>query len=248
MIAIVSSSTRERTAFASMCENRDWVCAECDSVRALKKLIRHTRVHVVLTRHRLNDGYSDDVLAALADANSGSIAKTIVLLASGTPPGLEARQVKLGAECVLRDPVRTEVLLEYLAKYREARSAAPRETVTPKTPQLLSFAGARVHLTDREVRHGQRRVRITPRELDLLEVLAESEDQVVSYQTLFSEILGRRYRGDTSNLRVLLGLLDASMQKTGISLRRWVEVIPKLGYRYRRPPLGTPAQRKNGPR
>ena len=49
---------------------------------------------------------------------------------------------------------------------------------------------------------------------------------------------GRRFRGDTSNLRVLLGKLTASAVSLGISLQKWVEVIPKLGYRYRRPRSG----------
>ena len=243
MIAIISSSGRERVAFASLCESRGWPCAECDSLRTFRKLIQHTRVRVVLTRHRLNDGFSDDVIAALSAALLPA-AKVVVLLPSGTPPTTEARQVKLGADCVQRDPVRTEVLLEYLAKYHLAPSSGTPTGGAPKKPASFRFAGAHVHCVDRQLQHGRRTTKLTPREIDLLEVLVESEGQVISYHNLFSEILGRRFRGDTGNLRVLLGLLDASARRVGLPLRRWVEVIPKLGYRYRRPPASVGTQKK----
>ena len=71
-------------------------------MRALRKLLRHTRVDIVLTRQRLNDGYSDDVITALTDNPVQSMPKIIVLLSYGTPPAVEARQVKIGADCVLR--------------------------------------------------------------------------------------------------------------------------------------------------
>jgi DNA-binding response OmpR family regulator len=241
MIAIVSSSARERTAFASLCESRRWACAECDSLRAFKKLIWHTRVQTVLVRHRLSDGYSDNVIAALAEAGHLPTPKIIVLLTSGTVATLEARQVNLGADCVLRDPVRAEVLLEYFAKYRRSPVTAHPAPPGKKEPSFR-FAGARVNLVDRQLQRGNRTARLTPRQIELMEVLVESEGHVVSYHNLFGEIIGRRFRGDTSNLRVLLGLLDASARKVGISLRQWVEVIPKLGYRYR-PPAGAPRDR-----
>lgn len=248
MIAIVDSAGREGAAFASLCESRRWAYAECDSVRVFRKFIRHTRVRVVLVRHRLSDGYSDDVIAALAETGQLPFTKIIVLLASTGTSSIEARQVKIGACCVLRDPVRTEVLLEYLAQFREAPTGSGRAK-SLKLPGRFVFAGAEVDTTDRRMHHAGRVVRITPREIELMEALLSSEGQVVSYHNLFSEILGQRFRGNTSNLRVLLSLLDTSARKAGIPLRRWVEVIPKLGYRYGRPaaaPTAKPSKASRG--
>lgn len=186
---------------------------------------------MALTRLRLNDGYSDDLISGLKQNNHGPVTRVVVLLPSETLPSVEARQIRLGADCTLRDPVRTEVLLEYLAKFRSRRHAAGASATPPKTS--FPFAGTRVDRVDRQIVHGKRITRLTPREIDLAEALVAAEGQVASYHDLFSEILGRRFRGETSNLRVLLGLLDASTQRVGVKLRDWVEVIPKLGYRYR---------------
>lgn len=235
MIAIISSAARERAALIALCEGRRWVCVECDSVEAFKKLLRNTRVDMVLTRHRLSDGYADDVIAALTESNLISSTKVVVLSAPGILSSAEARLVRLGADCVLHDPVRVEVLLEYLAKYRRASAASPTSRPAPEE-KILEFAGGRVLLVDRQWQRGKRVARLTPREISLIETLVQSEGNAVTYHNLFSDILGRRFRGDTANLRVLLGLLDASARKIGIDLRSWVEVIPKLGYRYRRPP------------
>jgi DNA-binding winged helix-turn-helix (wHTH) protein len=75
---------------------------------------------------------------------------------------------------------------------------------------------------------------ITPREALLLELLIRAEPEVVSYETLYNEILGRKFRGDTSNMRVLLAKLSISARAVGITLRSHINVIPKTGYRYRR--------------
>jgi DNA-binding winged helix-turn-helix (wHTH) protein len=75
-------------------------------------------------------------------------------------------------------------------------------------------------------------VSLTPREVLLVEVLAGSKGQIVTYETLYSEVLGRRFRGDTSNMRVLLGKLGSSIRPLGLTLQHHVDVIPKTGYRY----------------
>jgi DNA-binding response OmpR family regulator len=239
VIAIVSSNSRERTAFAALCESRAWPHVECDSLRALRKTLRGETPSVALVRHKLSDGYSDDVIAALNhDTSRANHTKVLVLASAGTPAAQEARQLALGADCVLRDPVRTDVLLEYLARFQ--RRAEPRRKAARSRSTSFGFAGARLHPVERRIEYAGRRANLTPREVQLAELLAESTGTVVTYTALYSEILDRRFRGETSNLRVLLGKLDASLRSIGIVLRKHVEVIPKTGYRYsapRRAPL-----------
>jgi hypothetical protein len=110
VIVIVSSNLRERTAFLSLCESRGWPAVACESVAALRRYIRRSPPGTLLIRHKLADGYSDDAIAALAAANLLAGARIIVLLSPGESSAREARQVSLGADFVLRDPIRTDVL------------------------------------------------------------------------------------------------------------------------------------------
>ena len=231
VIAIVSSQPRERTAFAALSESRGWPTTECDSIRAAVRLLQHSAPKVMLVRHRLADGYSDEVLAA---AGPASATKFIVLIPAGSTATLEARQLALGADCVQRDPVRTEVLAEYLAKYVKAAAAknAGAARVAPKT---IPFAGATLQPSARTLTREGRAVELTPREVALIQALVHPQGELTTYETLYHEILGRRFRGDTSNMRVLLGKLIKSAAELDVDLRHWIEVVPKLGYRYRRP-------------
>jgi DNA-binding response OmpR family regulator len=234
VIAIVSPIDHERSAFAALCASRGWVSAECDSLRAFQRLLQRQRPGVVLTRRRLGDGYSDDVMAALAAAGMAGAVNVVVLIGADTPAAVEARQVALGADCVQRDPVSPDVLAEYLAKYQRAVKPA-RGPAPPAVERIFSFAGARVDPIDRKIQAGSATGHVTPHEVALVEALVQAQGDVVTYETLYSEILGRKFRGDTSNMRVLLGKLASSARRVGVPLREWVEVIPKLGYRYRRP-------------
>lgn len=180
---------------------------------------------VVLTRGKLVDGFCDQVLAATPKGS-----RTIALIAAGTASAVEARLVSLGADCVLRDPVRTDVLTEYLAKYVSRSNS--NDTARPTPPKHFLLAGLTVEVVDRNLQGTTNRVQLTPREVALAQLLVEAEGEVVTYETLYHELLGRRFKGDTSNMRVLLRKLIASAQQTGTNLRQRIEVIPKTGYRY----------------
>lgn len=231
MIAIVSSLARERAALVALCESRGWAALGCDSARALDRELRRQAARVVVARHKLNDGYSDDVLARLRTDDRGSETKVIVLMAADTSSSIEARQLALGADCVLRDPVRIDVLLAYLEKYKHpaTRAARGRDATLPAT---LTFAGATVCPALRTLTVADRSVQLTPHELALVELLAQSEGVPVTYDSLYSEILGRPFRGDTSNMRVLFGRLARTAGKLGLPLRDCIKVIPKTGYCY----------------
>jgi DNA-binding response OmpR family regulator len=193
-------------------------------------MITRVPFKVVLARYQLSDGYSDDIIAA-SRSYADDHTRIIVLLPGGTSSSIEARQLSLGADCALRDPVRPDVLLAYLEKYMRAPSGRS-STARPKT---IDFIGARFTPLERTLRHGERSVLLTPREATLVELLAVSANQVVSYDSLYNEILGRQFHGDTSNMRVLLAKLGTSTRRIGLTLRGSIAVIPKSGYRYNAP-------------
>jgi|SRR5581483_3594258 len=233
MIALVSSSPRELAALAALCASRAWPTAECASARAFARLAQETSPRVVIVRHKLSDGYADDIISATRAKSAGE-AKLLVLIGAGTSSTQEARLIALGADCVQRDPVRADVLVEYIAHF--LRHPRPmRGGNAPGAVRSFPFAGATVFPLDRRAAAGRRSVRLTPREVQLAEQLFEARNGVVTYTALYHEILARRYDGDTGNMRVLLGKLDASFQRLGISLRPFIQVIAKTGYRYMEP-------------
>jgi len=224
LIAIITHAPQERAALEAVCEERDWRVFSCDSVRAFRRLLARATPKVVLTRGRLADGYGDKVLPLAPPG-----ARKVVLLAAGTPPSIEARIVMLGADCVLRDPIRINVLCEYLAKYMAAADHQPSRSAAPKN---LRLAGITVDVMKRQIHGHDAFVSLTPRELALAQILVEAEGEVVTYEFLYQELLGRRFNGDTSNMRVLLGKLITSGKKVGADIRSWIHVMPKTGYRY----------------
>ncbi len=218
----------------ALCDRRGWACTPCDSVRAFTRLIHRTRPNAVVVRHKLMDGFSDDIISLLSAMKYLPATKILVLLGAGTLSSVEVRQLTLGADCVQRDPARADVLLAYLEKYI-ASARLPAGNPAAEAPVVVPFAGANLRATERLLQHSKQTIALTPREVALVEMLVYSRGEVLTYDTLYSEILGRPFRGDTSNMRVLLGKLASSLQPAGIVLRRWVDVIPKTGYRYKPP-------------
>ncbi len=224
MILLVDSAEREGSVLAELCAGRGWVTEACATIAAARRRIPRLRPRVAVIRRTLRDGLAEEVLAALTDSHC----RRLVLVPAGTSGAVEARLVALGADCVLREPVRIEVLLAYLERFRHESRPAARPG-----PAALGFAGARLDPADRTLRRGAQRTTLAPREAQLAELLARSPAEVVAYEVLYAEILGRPFRGDTGNLRVLLGKLCTAAARAGVNARAWIEVIPKSGYRLR---------------
>lgn len=233
MIIIASNSPRETAALLSLAADRHWPAYSCGSVRQFKKTLRKMHPSIVVTRDRLPDGYSDDLFSLLGQAGFLPGTRVIVLAAADCTQKQEARQLSLGADCVLKDPVRPEVLQEYLAKFLRKK---PDARLPPGNSDRFPLGGAVVEADRNQLSHGGRAVHVTPREIELARILAESPGKVVPYAFLYGELFERAFTGDTANLRVLLGKLTASFRKLGLNLREMIRVTPKTGYCYLPPP------------
>lgn len=245
MIAVLSSKAGERAILRSLFEGRDWPCADCATIRDLMRLVSRVAPQVIVVRQTLTDGYSDEVITRVSSVGRNST-RIIVLAAPSLSPALEARQLALGADTVLRDPVRTEVLVAYVSKYR-ARPTSP--ALMPPGALGRQFCLAELDPTEWSVTYNRQTIRISPREMSLAELLSESEGAVVSYDRLYSTIMDRTFAGDSGNMRVLFALLQSSMETLGIRLRDHVTVIPKSGYRYTHAPhAAEPATRGRRPK
>lgn len=246
MIFIVSSSPGEAVLLATLCEQRSWPNHACVSLSDFEKLVEKNDPRAVVVRQRLRDGYSDDILASLKRRNPPTQIKVIVLVPADCSIRQEARHVTLGADCVLRDPVRMEVLLEYLSKYRTGgpSSASP----TKISPSTYDFAGVQVVPHEHRLVRMNRSMHVAPQEVELLRQLSRSAGKVVPYPVLYAELFSQRFAGDTANCRVLLGKVTSSFRRLGINLRSFIEVIPKSGYLYRSIPRAAYSPRRKSRR
>jgi DNA-binding response OmpR family regulator len=230
MILFLSSSNREAAALAAACDHRSWAAYICTTIREFRPLAEKIQPRAVVVRHRLLDGYSDDVFACLKGKSLAVRPRVIVLMSAERTTQTEARQIALGADCVLHDPVRMEILLEYLARYRVPAEAPVRHS----DGQQVSFpiAGVEVHPHEHRIVRGKQGRHIAPQEVALLRILSNAPNEVVPYPVLYGELFGRRFEGDTANCRVLLCKVLASFKVLGVDLKPFIQVIPKSGYLY----------------
>ena len=230
MILILSNACREATLLTALCDHRKWPCQPCSTIGQLSTMIEQVAPRAVVLRHRLQEGYSDDVFALLTNNQGTTRTRVIVVMSADATAKAEARQIALGADCVLRDPVRIEVLMEYLAKYRATKDS-PDDNYT-NGPTSYKIDDVEVFPHEHRIAREDKSVHVAPQEIALLRLLTRSDGKVVTYNSIYDELLNRKFAGDTTNCRVLLGKVCASFKRLDVDLKRFVQVIPKSGYLY----------------
>jgi len=230
MILVASSAPAEATVFSSLFEGRGWPSQPCRSVEATLCAMENSEPKVILVRHRLEDGYSDDIIRYIQQNQLPRRPYILVLVAADAARETDPRQISLGANCVLRDPVRIELLLEYVARHRSARENALGKN--PTASPVYEIAGIRVFPHEHQIGIGGKKIHVAPQEIALLRLFAHRQGTVIPYPVLYDQLFERRFDGETTNCRVLLGKLCESFRKLEIDLRAYVQVIPKSGYLY----------------
>jgi DNA-binding response OmpR family regulator len=229
MIYIVTHAPREATLLTALCDQRSWPAQACTTLADFDKLAEGNPPSVVVIRQRVADGYSDDLFGWLKAGSFRQTPRVLVLVPANCSIQQEARQVAMGADVVMRDPLRLEVLLEYVARYR-ARSR--HASTSRPLPLTYEFAGVRVVPHELRLEKSGKAVRVAPQVVALLRLLHHSIGKVAPYPALYCELFNQKFAGDTSNCRVLLAKATASFAPLRVDLRAHIKVIPKSGYLY----------------
>ncbi|HET9516738.1 MAG TPA: response regulator transcription factor, partial [Actinoplanes sp.] len=115
-----------------------------------------------------------------------------------------------------------------------AATATADQAGTPPTGRL-SFADIELDLATREVRRGDRPIRLTRTEFSILEVFLRHPRQVLTRQIMFARVWGYDF-GETSNsLHVYLGYLRRKLEAGGEP--RLLHTVRGVGYVLREDPL-----------
>jgi two-component system KDP operon response regulator KdpE len=160
----------------------------------------------------------------LKDARAFSSAPVIVLSARDR----EAEKIvalDLGADDYVEKPFAIGELLARL------RAALRRRAGGPAGPETFEVDGLTVDLNKRRVTKNGATVKLTPREYDVLAVLARHAGRVVTHGRLLASVWGPAHRDDTQYLRVFISQLRAKIEDDPAA-PRIIKTESGVGYRF----------------
>jgi two-component system, OmpR family, KDP operon response regulator KdpE len=95
----------------------------------------------------------------------------------------------------------------------------------------LSVDGLEIDLAGRGVRREGQEIHLTPKEFDLLRVLARNRGRLMTHRALLGEVWGHAYEEDTHTLRVHIANLRRKIEPDP-GAPRYIRTDPGVGYRF----------------
>ncbi|HEU5431771.1 MAG TPA: response regulator transcription factor [Thermomicrobiales bacterium] len=160
--------------------------------------------------------------AAEADAAAGAT-PILMLTARDTVPD-RVSGLKAGADDYLIKPFAFEELLARV----EALLRRARPAVSAAAGEQLAFADLALDLASRTGNRGERALRLTTREFDLLALLLRHPNQVLPRAVLMSRIWGDDFYGDSNVLEVFVASIRRELEAGGEP--RLIQTVRGVGY------------------
>jgi two-component system KDP operon response regulator KdpE len=117
---------------------------------------------------------------------------------------------------------------ELLARIRAALRRLP---VAPGDEDVIDLDGIEIDLPKRRVRRGDKEVRLTPKEFDLLHYLIASPNVAIPHTKLLQAVWGPDYGDQVEYLRVFVNQLRKKVEPDP-SKPRYLLTEPWVGYRF----------------
>jgi PAS domain S-box-containing protein len=212
-ILLVEDHTAVRQAIASMFEReRDFeVVAQAASVAEARGMLRNIDVAVIDLG--LPDGYGGELIKELADVNPRAQA----LVLSATLDHAEtARAIENGAAATLEKTAGLDEIVDAVRRLRAGKTLVPLDDVL----EFLRFAGRQ---RKQEARDRAAIERLTPREIEVLQALAEGLDSQAIAERLYISV--RTERNHVASILAKLNV-HSRLQALVFALRYGVVKLP----------------------
>lgn len=154
-----------------------------------------------------------------------------VILVSNAADELDAViGLELGADDYVRLPCGARELAARVKAIKRRTESAKRWAMERSTGNRLEYGGLEIYTDCYEVYLSGKRVRLTPKETELLMILAQSPGKVFVRSTLINQIWGYDYVGETRIVDSLVRHLRAKLDSTG---QPWnIATIYGVGYKF----------------
>lgn len=147
----------------------------------------------------------------------------IIILSARERESEKVAALDLGANDYVAKPFGIgELLARIRVCLRAVKSEAP--------PERLTVGGLTIDLPTRQVTMGGAPIKLTPKEFDLLTLLATHPGRVMTHRQILDKIWGPAHVEDTPYLRVFIGQLRAKIEADPAT-PRLILTEPGVGYR-----------------
>ena len=149
----------------------------------------------------------------------------IIILSVRNTEKDKVQALDAGADDYVSKPFSTPELLARI------RAALRRLPVSPDSgSQILVLGNVTVNFLQRRVNAGEREIRLTPKEFDLLQYLANNPDRPVPHRRLLQAVWGPDYGDEVEYLRVFINQLRKKIEPDP-SHPAYILTEPWVGYR-----------------
>ncbi|KAA3515840.1 response regulator [Agrobacterium rosae] len=176
---------------------------------------------VVILDLGLPDMDGKDVIASLR----GWSTIPIIILSARDREAEKIAALDLGADDYIEKPFH---IGELTARIRTAMRH--RANASKDVPSLVNADGLIIDIVHRVVSRSGKSIRLTPKEYDLLTLLAHHAGRVVTHRTLLTSVWGPAHEEDMHYLRVFIGQLRQKIERDP-SQPIIVQTEPGVGYR-----------------
>ena len=105
-----------------------------------------------------------------------------------------------------------------------------RHVANSEEEPVISCGDLAIDLAQRRVTIGEREVKLTPTEYDIMKVLAQNAGKVLTHKQLLKTVWGSAYDGDTHYIRVFIGQLRRKIEENPTQ-PRYIITESGIGYR-----------------